>query len=64
MKTKILFFLAAAMVFASCGSHSPEVPTIKNDIMEVEEVWLDDIATDIDIQPIVADYPLETFLTI
>ena len=62
MKTSVLL-LAAAMVFASC-SHSPEVPTIKNDILEVEEVWLDDIATDIEIQPIVADYPLETFLTI
>ena len=64
MKTKILSLLAAAMVFASCGSHSPEVPTIKNDILDVEEVWLDDIATDVDIQPIVADYPLETFHTI
>ena len=64
MKTKILFYLALALVFVSCGSHSPEVPTIKNDILDVEEVWLDDIATDIDIQPIVADYPLETFLTI
>jgi hypothetical protein len=63
MKTNVLL-LAFALVFASCGSHSPEVPTIKNDILEVEEVWLDDIATDIDIQPIVADYPLETFLTI
>lgn len=62
MKTPILL-LASAMVFASC-SHSPEVPTIKNDILDVEEVWLDDIATDIDIQPIVADYPLEMFLTI
>lgn len=62
MKTPILI-LASAMVFASC-SHSPEVPTIKNDILEVEEVWLDDIATDIEIQPIVADYPLETFHTI
>ena len=64
MKTKILFYLALALDFVSCGSHSPEVPTIKNDILDVEEVWLDDIATDIDIQPIVADYPLETFLTI
>jgi len=64
MKTKILFFLAAAMFFAACSSHLLEVPTIKNDILDVEEVWLDDIATDIDIQPIVADYPLETFLTI
>ena len=64
MKTKILFFLAAAMVFAACSSHLLEVPTIKNDILEVEEVWLDNIATDIDIHPIVADYPLETFLTI
>lgn len=63
MKTP-LSLLAAAMVFASCGSHSLEVPTIKNDILDVEEVWLDDIATDIDIHPIVADYPLETFLTI
>ncbi|MBO7477297.1 MAG: 6-bladed beta-propeller [Salinivirgaceae bacterium] len=63
MKTNVLL-LAFALVFASCGSHSPEVPTIKNDILDVEEVWLDDIATDIEIQPIVADYPLETFLTI
>lgn len=62
MKTPLLL-LAAAMVFASC-SHSPEVPTIKNDILEVEEVWLDDIATDIEVQPIVCDYPLETFHTI
>ncbi|MBO7145070.1 MAG: 6-bladed beta-propeller [Salinivirgaceae bacterium] len=64
MKTKILFYLALALVFVSCGSHSPEVPTIKNDILEVEEVWLDDIATDIEVQPIVCDYPLETFLII
>lgn len=64
MKTKILFFLAAAMFFAACSSHLLEVPTIKNDILDVEEVWLDDIATDIEIQPIVADYPLETFHTI
>ena len=63
MKTNVLL-LAFALVFASCGSHSPEVPTIKNDILDVEEVWLDDIATDIEIQPIVADYPLETFHTI
>ena len=63
MKTNVLL-LAFALFFASCDSHSPEVPTIKNDILEVEEVWLDDIATDIEIQPIVADYPLETFLTI
>ena len=62
MKTPLLL-LAAAMVFASC-SHSPEVPTNKNDILEVEEVWLDDIATDIEVQPIVCDYPLETFLII
>ena len=64
MKTKILFFLAAAMFFAACSSHLLEVPTIKNDILDVEELWLDDIATDVDIQPIVADYPLETFHTI
>ena len=63
MKTNVLL-LAFALVFASCGSHSLEVPTIKNDILDVEEVWLDDIATDVDIQPIVADYPLETFHTI
>ena len=63
MKTHFSF-LTLALVFASCGSHSPEVPTIKNDILDVEEVWLDDIATDIEIQPIVADYPLETFHTI
>lgn len=62
MKTSVLF-LAEAMVIAAC-SNTPKVPTIKNDILEVEEVWLDDIATDIEIQPIVADYPLETFLTI
>lgn len=62
MKTPLLL-LASAMVIAAC-SNTPKVPTIKNDILEVEEVWLDDIATDIDIQPIVCDYPLETFLII
>lgn len=63
MKTSVLF-LAAAMAFVSCNNNSSEVPTFKNDILEVEEVWLDDIATDIEIQPIVCDYPLETLLTI
>lgn len=63
MRTPVLF-PALALVFASCGSHSPEVPTIKNDILEVEEVWLNDIATDIEILPIVADYPLESFFAI
>ena len=63
MRTPVLFF-ALALVFASCGNYPSEVPTIKNDILEIEEVWLDNIATDIDIQPIVADYPLETSLTI
>ena len=63
MKTSVLF-LAAVMVVASCSSNPSEVPTFKNDILEVEEVWLDDIATDFEVQPIVCDYPLETFLTI
>ena len=63
MKTSVLF-LAATIIFASCNSNPSEVPTFKNDILEVEEVWLDDIATDIEVQPIVCDYPLEDFLLI
>ena len=60
MKTPILF-LAAALLTASCASNSGK-SVIFNDIDAVETVSLDEIASDIEVVPIKADYPLEPFL--
>ena len=60
MRTPILFF-TAALLTASCASNSGKF-VIFNDIDAVETVSLDEIATDIEVVPIKADYPLESIL--